>query len=393
MAEFGVSFVPGQGGAGAPSVTGAQTGTPQMPLQQAIQMLAMRLPRMQQSAPAPAPWSLLNSRGGAGMPTGGGGGSLEAIIRALFGGQRAGSPGGGAGQAGQSIGSLPSGLGRPAPSGLLDRLSAASGGYGAPPMDRGLGLGRPAPSGLADRLSGMSGGYGYRPRPQFGGGSSPSYGQRPGSNWQTPPAPPMPRFGFSGMPEPDGPIGGGQNYPGGSSDFDETTGTYRSGRTPGGPAPIPIPSPNPTPIPGPAPPRPEPPVTPLPPVYPTPRPAPPPAPTPAPEPPVTPLPPVMPAPRPPAPLYPGGSSDFDETTGTYRSGRNPGGPAPMPAPPPAPVPMPIWGPPRFDEESYLAANPDVAAAIKNKTWGGSGEEHYNLFGKNEGRAWGGGGRR
>lgn len=39
----------------------------------------------------------------------------------------------------------------------------------------------------------------------------------------------------------------------------------------------------------------------------------------------------------------------------------------------------------FNESSYLAANPDVAAAIQNGQFGGSALNHYNQYGKNEGR--------
>lgn len=39
----------------------------------------------------------------------------------------------------------------------------------------------------------------------------------------------------------------------------------------------------------------------------------------------------------------------------------------------------------FNESSYLAANPDVAAAIQNGQFGGSALNHYNQYGKNEAR--------
>jgi len=39
---------------------------------------------------------------------------------------------------------------------------------------------------------------------------------------------------------------------------------------------------------------------------------------------------------------------------------------------------------RFDEEAYLRANPDVAAAVKNGQLQ-SGRQHFELFGRNEGR--------
>ena len=40
--------------------------------------------------------------------------------------------------------------------------------------------------------------------------------------------------------------------------------------------------------------------------------------------------------------------------------------------------------PDFDEDGYLAANPDVAAAVRRRQLG-SGREHYDAFGRKEGR--------
>lgn len=41
--------------------------------------------------------------------------------------------------------------------------------------------------------------------------------------------------------------------------------------------------------------------------------------------------------------------------------------------------------PAWDEQAYLAANPDVAAAIQSKAFKGSGADHYQQLGVNEGR--------
>lgn len=42
-------------------------------------------------------------------------------------------------------------------------------------------------------------------------------------------------------------------------------------------------------------------------------------------------------------------------------------------------------PSTFNETAYLAANPDVAQAVAQGQFGGSGLAHYNQYGKNEGR--------
>jgi len=58
----------------------------------------------------------------------------------------------------------------------------------------------------------------------------------------------------------------------------------------------------------------------------------------------------------------------------------PSAPTPAPAPnPPVPAPAPSW-----NEALYLAANPDVAAAIARKEFK-SGREHYELAGRAERR--------
>ena len=92
MADLGVSFIPSgdegqQQGAMGP---GAAPGVP--PLQSAIRLLSMRLPRFGggMSPASMAPGALLGGQGGAAM---GGAGSLEAMLRALFGlGGPAGAP-------------------------------------------------------------------------------------------------------------------------------------------------------------------------------------------------------------------------------------------------------------------------------------------------------------
>lgn len=43
-------------------------------------------------------------------------------------------------------------------------------------------------------------------------------------------------------------------------------------------------------------------------------------------------------------------------------------------------------PSTFNESAYLAANPDVAAAVGRGDFGGSALAHYNQYGRNEGRA-------
>lgn len=89
---FGLSFVPGQsqldrqpGGGGG----GAQPRS--SPVQQAIQMLSLRLPHVV-GAQALAPGPLLQGPGAAGVPSAGGGG-IEALLRLLFGvGPQGGGP-------------------------------------------------------------------------------------------------------------------------------------------------------------------------------------------------------------------------------------------------------------------------------------------------------------
>lgn len=89
MAGMGVSFVPG--GQGDPlnrQQQGEASGAP--PLQQAIQMLSLRLPRVV-GANALAPGQLLNAPGGMG---GSGNPLLEALLRLAGMGGGSGSPGG-----------------------------------------------------------------------------------------------------------------------------------------------------------------------------------------------------------------------------------------------------------------------------------------------------------
>lgn len=47
--------------------------------------------------------------------------------------------------------------------------------------------------------------------------------------------------------------------------------------------------------------------------------------------------------------------------------------------------LPIPPPPDFDEAAYLAANPDVAAAVAKGIYA-TGFKHYLLHGRAEGRA-------
>ena len=95
MADLGVSFIPSgdepQQGSMGPG--GAAPGVP--PLQSAIRLLSMRLPRFGggMSPASIAPGQLLGGMGGGGLSGMGGGGSLEAMLRALFGlGGPAGAP-------------------------------------------------------------------------------------------------------------------------------------------------------------------------------------------------------------------------------------------------------------------------------------------------------------
>lgn len=78
---FGLSFVPGQQAdqTRKPGAPGA--GAAVSPIQQAIQMLSLRLPRVT-GAQGLAPGPLLNAPGGGGF---GGGGGIDALLRLLFG--------------------------------------------------------------------------------------------------------------------------------------------------------------------------------------------------------------------------------------------------------------------------------------------------------------------
>lgn len=82
--DFGLSFVPTDQGTQQPGRPGGLPGGGVPPIQQAIQMLSLRLPHVL-GAQAVAPGPLLTSAGGGGMNVGAGGGSLEAILRMLFG--------------------------------------------------------------------------------------------------------------------------------------------------------------------------------------------------------------------------------------------------------------------------------------------------------------------
>ena len=83
MANFGLSFVPGaeQNGQQRPGGPGgAPSGVP--PLQQAVQLLSLRLPRvMGGQALAPGPLMQGPAGGGLGLP----GGALEELLKRLFG--------------------------------------------------------------------------------------------------------------------------------------------------------------------------------------------------------------------------------------------------------------------------------------------------------------------
>ena len=92
---FGVSFVPGQGEQNTQNGPGRPGGA--NPVQSAIQMLSLRLPRLG-GAQGLAPGPLLQAPGGGGMPGGGLGGGvadnplLQALLRlaGIFGGQGGG---------------------------------------------------------------------------------------------------------------------------------------------------------------------------------------------------------------------------------------------------------------------------------------------------------------
>lgn len=141
---FGLSFAPGQ--AGPTRERGINGGAPS-PIQQAIQLLSLRLPRVM-GAQALAPGPLMQAPGAGAM---GGGGSVDALLRLLFG---MGGPDG------LAAGGL---MPRPAPPGMA--------GFQAPPM-------RPS-----------------APSPRIGAGIRGPVipGQRPG-------VPPLPNAG--GWPEP-----------------------------------------------------------------------------------------------------------------------------------------------------------------------------------------------
>jgi hypothetical protein len=84
MADLGVSFIPsGDESNGQQMPGGAAPGVP--PLQSAIRLLSMRLPRFGggMSPGGIAPGALLGSQGAGGLGAAGGG--LEAMLRALFG--------------------------------------------------------------------------------------------------------------------------------------------------------------------------------------------------------------------------------------------------------------------------------------------------------------------
>ena len=112
---LGLSFLPpdpsaryGPGGGGAPGAS---------PIQQAIQLLALHLPRVM-GATSPIPTPLLQSLGGGGL-MGGGGEGLQEVLRRLMAPWLAGQMGlaapGAAPWAGGAPGPLPSPPGLPAP--------------------------------------------------------------------------------------------------------------------------------------------------------------------------------------------------------------------------------------------------------------------------------------
>lgn len=147
MAGFGVSFVPG--GQGDPTKQmgqGQAGGAP--PLQQAIQMLSLRLPRVV-GANGLAPGPLLSAPGGMGQP--GGDAALNPLLQALL--RLAGMSGGGGSMApgGPSIGpgTAPmarvtpgEGETRPGPQ-LMPPMPPSGGGGFAPDAGRQMGPGAP----------------------------------------------------------------------------------------------------------------------------------------------------------------------------------------------------------------------------------------------------------
>lgn len=144
MASFGVSFVPGgQGDPGKSMPEGQAGGAP--PLQQAIQLLSLRLPRVV-GANGLAPGPLLNAPGGMG---GTGNPLLEALLRL------AGMSGGSLPQQGTPM-AAPQSFGGASPTRIIpgegDRRPGTpllppppAGGptLGAGPMDRAMGPGVP----------------------------------------------------------------------------------------------------------------------------------------------------------------------------------------------------------------------------------------------------------
>ena len=156
MASFGLSFLPGQGDDERDQVGGgAASGVP--PLQQAVRMLSLRLPRFGGPG-AIAPPGLLNAPGAMGNPamgpnaafagrSGQGNPLFEALMRlaGMFGGGGMGGP-----RVVPGVAPLPSGGGAPMPrpQGPPMPTNPPIGQHSAPEdipgrLGRGMGMGRP----------------------------------------------------------------------------------------------------------------------------------------------------------------------------------------------------------------------------------------------------------
>lgn len=177
MADFGVSFVPGgngDAGQGPGQEQGQVSGTP--PLQQAIRMLSLRLPKFAGPG-AIAPGMLLNAPGAMGMPGAGlnqgipgGGDSNNALLEALMRLAKLHGGGGGGG-----MGSAPMGV----PGGFVPPFAPPMGSVNPLPKI-GPGSGAPAPPPLPGE-----GPAGWAPGPG-GYDDTPFPTQNIGSNFKKP---------------------------------------------------------------------------------------------------------------------------------------------------------------------------------------------------------------
>ena len=186
MPNFGLSFLPEDNGMDRNRPQGQPSGAP--PLQQAIKLLSLRLPRVA-GANALAPGPLLNAPGGGGL----GAPPLQALLQRLFGPQ--------SGPMKIPFGQMPGAGGFiPGADGMMSGGASAPMLPASPPITPGKGtfppMGPPAPRITPGMRPGEGGGY-AGPPPRFAPEPAPP---------SAPPQPPqLPQNPFADIPQ----MGGG----------------------------------------------------------------------------------------------------------------------------------------------------------------------------------------